>query len=448
MKLLSVEVLAIPDIKIITYQHFCDPRGYFTEHFRKSQFAELEFMQGFEVKQCNESSSTKGVIRGLHFQCNPYMGKLVRTVRGNMVDIALDIRKNSPTFGKAVAYQLEASTDSKINQWIWLPPGFAHGNVYLEDTHIEYFCTGEYSPKCEAGISPQANIDWSLCDQRVYQLIKPYLDNPLLMSPKDLNGYQLDDWIASDLSNEFIMYDKPKVLVTGGSGVLGTQLKSQRGDYLYPMSSEFNVSDYSQMYQFIQGKNIKTILHCAAFTDTVGCTKEDNYNSVIDVNIIGTSLLVKLCNECNIRLIYISTDYVFEGTVGNYKEVSSLNPVAEYGWSKLGGECSMKLCKKGVIIRLSFGGMKFEHPKAFVDQYTSRESVDKISEKIIRIVESIFTGVIHIGSERRSIYQYAKQLSDVGKISINDVNFDLPKDTSLDVTKFNKLFNSPFNTVN
>ena len=206
------------------------------------------------------------------------------------------------------------------------------------------------------------------------------------------------------------------------------------------MSSEFNVCDYSQMYQFIQGKNIKTILHCAAFTDTVGCTKEDNYNSVIDVNIIGTALLAKLCNDCNIRLIYISTDYVFDGTVGNYAESSPVNPVAEYGWSKLGGECAIRMCKKAVIIRLSFGGMKFEHPKAFVDQYTSRESVDKISEKIIQIVESNFLGVIHIGSKRRTIYQYAKELSDVGKISIKDVNFDLPKDTSLNVNKYMDLF--------
>ena len=95
MKLLSIKSLAIPDIKIITYQHFCDSRGYFTEHFRKSQFKELPFMQGFEIKQCNESSSTKGVIRGLHFQWNPYMGKLVRTTRGNMVDMVLDIRKTT-----------------------------------------------------------------------------------------------------------------------------------------------------------------------------------------------------------------------------------------------------------------------------------------------------------------------------------------------------------------
>ena len=337
---------------------------------------------------------------------------------------------------------MKAEADSKVNQWIWVPPGFAHGNVYLEDTHIEYLCTGEYSPNCEAGISPQANINWSLCDPRVYQLIKPFLDNPKLMSAKDLAGYQLEDWIKSPLSGEFIISEKPQILVTGGTGCLGTKLQSML-KAIYPSRSSFDITDYTQMQQYIEGKNIKTILHCGAYTDVPGAAKEPN--TVIDTNIIGTANLAKLCNKNNIKLIYISTDYVFQGSTGNYNEESPLKPQNAYAWSKLGGETSVRLCQSFVIIRLSFGHDKFEHPKAFVDQYTSRESVSQIAPKIIKIVKSDFTGVIHLGSTRRSVFQYAKSLSNgdrIGQISIKNVNFNPPIDTSLNTTKFNQLFSN------
>ena len=97
MKIIEVKCLAIPDVKVIRFGRFRDHRGYFTEPFRKSDFAhhpEMGFMKGVEFFQANESFSNAGVIRGLHFQWNPYMGKLVRTIAGRMVDLVLDIRKN------------------------------------------------------------------------------------------------------------------------------------------------------------------------------------------------------------------------------------------------------------------------------------------------------------------------------------------------------------------
>ena len=103
MKILDVKSLAISDIKVIRFGRFGDHRGFFAEHFRKSDFGthpQLDFMAGVEFSQCNESFSRPGTIRGLHFQWNPYMGKLVRTLSGRMTDMVLDIRKGSPTFGK------------------------------------------------------------------------------------------------------------------------------------------------------------------------------------------------------------------------------------------------------------------------------------------------------------------------------------------------------------
>src|ERR687885_2210866 len=173
MKILAVNQLEIPEIRVIRFARFRDQRGYFTEHFRNSDFQTnplTPFMKGVEFVQTNESFSKAGTVRGLHFQWNPYMGKLVRTLYGHMIDLILDIRRGSPTFGKIIAYDMRSNGTEDFDEWIWVPPGFAHGNALLEDTLIEYFCSGEYSPGHEAGIYPLAeDIDWSLSDNNLKQ---------------------------------------------------------------------------------------------------------------------------------------------------------------------------------------------------------------------------------------------------------------------------------------
>ena len=157
MKIILVKSLSIPDIKVIRFARFCDHRGYFTESLRKSDIFNhpgTDFLKNIEFVQSNESYSKATTIRGMHFQWNPIMGKLVRTLYGHMIDLFLDIRLDSPTYGKIYAYDMPANQDNDFNEWIWIPPGFAHGNVFLENTLIEYFCSGEYSPGCEASISP------------------------------------------------------------------------------------------------------------------------------------------------------------------------------------------------------------------------------------------------------------------------------------------------------
>jgi dTDP-4-dehydrorhamnose 3,5-epimerase len=208
MKIFAVNQLKIPEIKVIRFARFCDMRGYFTEHFRQSDFQTnplTPFMKGVEFVQTNESFSKSDTVRGLHFQWNPYMGKLVRTLYGHMVDLILDIRRGSPTFGKAIAYDMPSSRSEDSNEWIWVPPGFAHGNMFLEDTLIEYFCSGEYSPGCEAGISPLAeDIDWSLCDQNLRETFYRIASTTPLITDKDRNGLSVSAWERDDRSNNFI----------------------------------------------------------------------------------------------------------------------------------------------------------------------------------------------------------------------------------------------------
>ncbi len=205
MKILEIKSLAIPDVKVIKFSRFRDHRGFFTELYRKSDFEGIDFMKGVEFSQCNESFSKINTIRGLHFQWNPYMGKLVRTIQGKMVDLFLDIRKNSPTYGKIAAYDMPSSYDMDYNEWIWVPVGFAHGNYFTEDSVIQYFCSGSYSPGCEAGISPfSKDIDWSLCDRDLKHLFDVVQSRGALTTEKDENGYTLKEWGAKEESKHFI----------------------------------------------------------------------------------------------------------------------------------------------------------------------------------------------------------------------------------------------------
>ena len=208
MKILEVKTLQIETVKVVKFARFCDHRGYFTEHYRKSDFknhADMVFMKDVDFVQCNESCSKAGTVRGLHFQWNPCMGKLVRTLTGRMIDMVLDIRKGSPTFGKIILYDMPASREADYSEWIWVPPGFAHGNFFPEDTMIEYFCSGEYSPGCEGCISPLAeDIDWSLCDRKLKKLYDQLVPTTSLITDKDKNGFSVNAWHKDARSDNFV----------------------------------------------------------------------------------------------------------------------------------------------------------------------------------------------------------------------------------------------------
>ena len=119
MKILDVFDLAIPEVKVIRFGRFPDNRGYFSEQYRFSDFETgdaLPFMRGVRFVQANESFSRAGTIRGLHFQWNPYMGKLVRTIRGHMIDVVLDVRKGSPTYGRIIAHDMPVQRRRRLRR--------------------------------------------------------------------------------------------------------------------------------------------------------------------------------------------------------------------------------------------------------------------------------------------------------------------------------------------
>lgn len=170
----------IPEVVLIEPQVFGDHRGFFMETWHQKDFAEAGIDLPFV--QDNHSRSTQGILRGLHYQIKHPQGKLVRVIRGEVFDVAVDIRRGSPTFGKWVGEIL--SEGNKLMMWV--PPGFAHGfYVISEAAEFVYKCTDFYAPQHERSIlwsDPQLSIDWPLKD-----------DAAPILSEKDANAVLLKD---------------------------------------------------------------------------------------------------------------------------------------------------------------------------------------------------------------------------------------------------------------
>ncbi len=242
--------------------------------------------------------------------------------------------------------------------------------------------------------------------------------------------------------NRIHMESTARILVTGGSGLLGNELRSVLAGADFPPRLAFDVTNLGRMQEYLEGKAVGTILHAAAFTSPPRVDKEPM--QALEVNVIGTANLARLCIQRAIRLVYVSTDDVFKGDVGNYTEEDPVFPINKYAWSKLGGECAVRLYDNSLIIRTSFGPNVFPYDKAFVDQWTSRESVKVIAGKIASLARSNLTGTIHIGGQRRTVMEYALSLGPqkpVAPLSIKEVAFKAPADTSLNISKYQQLFN-------
>lgn len=179
----GLKVIAHPDV-------FEDERGFFVEVFRADGFAELGLPAAFV--QLNHSRSRKGVLRGLHFQWEPPMGKLMRVTLGSAFLVAVDIRKGSPTLGQWFGMEVSAQNKKQI----WAPAGFARGFYVLSDyAELQYLCTGVYNNRSESGIrwnDPGLGISWPI----------PVGTGPVL-SDKDQTARMLEEWLATPESDHF-----------------------------------------------------------------------------------------------------------------------------------------------------------------------------------------------------------------------------------------------------
>lgn len=223
-----------------------------------------------------------------------------------------------------------------------------------------------------------------------------------------------------------------KIFITGGSGHLGQKLVNHILPYyevLSPTSEECNILDLNNLTTTIENFNPDIVIHLAAFVDTFGC--ENNIKKALNVNVIGTTNITKSCLSLNCKLVYISSEYIFSGNKGNYTINDRLDPINVYGKTKAASEYIISTHPNYQIIRAPF--IRQIYLKAFTDQYCSRYFLDEVVEKIIRNIFNNQEKIVHISSERTSLYDlYLKKGIKAEPIIMSkEQRKTLPKDTSL-----------------
>jgi dTDP-4-dehydrorhamnose reductase len=241
-----------------------------------------------------------------------------------------------------------------------------------------------------------------------------------------------------------------KILLTGGSGVLGTALRKIEPNIIAPSHNELDITNAQQCKEIIAKYNSDIIIHAAGYTDVANA--ENDKEKCKKINVDGTRNIAQAVfqkpsfsgdSKARLRrLVYISTDYVFDGEIGNYKENDPTKPVNYYALTKLQGEDIIKKYPNTLIIRTAFKpDGPWPYSRAFVDQYSSHEFVSVIAPQILQAaLMDDLTGVIHIAGNRKRIYDLAKIVSpEVGQMHRSDVAVRIPKDTSLNIDKWKKI---------
>jgi dTDP-4-dehydrorhamnose reductase len=221
-----------------------------------------------------------------------------------------------------------------------------------------------------------------------------------------------------------------KIFVTGGNGHLGKVLVSYLKKYhnvIAPTSSECNILDIYNLSKTIKIFQPDIVIHLAAFVDVFKC--EESRVDALDVNVLGTINIVKACMDLNCKFIYISSEYVFNGSKGNYTINDKLDAVNVYGKTKAAAEYIVSVLPNYQIIRAPF--IRQVYPKVFTDQYCSRYFLDEVAEKISNNILNNPDKLVHIASERMSLYDlYIKHGIEAEPITMPE-NQLIPKDTSL-----------------
>ena len=231
---------------------------------------------------------------------------------------------------------------------------------------------------------------------------------------------------------------KKKILVTGGNGRFAKILKENNNklNLVFVSKKECNILDIKSIQKIFKKIKPSIILHCAGLSRPMQ-SHEKNISKSIDLNIIGTANITKVCEKNNIKLVYFSTGYVYEGTRGNYSETDPVKPFNNYGLSKLGGECAVSMYKNSLILRITMTEKPFLYKKAFSNlktNYMFHEDLVKMLPKLINR-----KGIINVGGKTQSVYSFAKsQDKTIKKIKAKKNNL-MPLNQTMNLTKLKKL---------
>ena len=200
---------------------------------------------------------------------------------------------------------------------------------------------------------------------------------------------------------------KNKIVVTGGSGRFGSKLKKVNNKYklLFPNKQKLNILNLNSIEKCLKAHKPKYLLHLAGLSRPMKI-HEKFIDKSINLNIIGTANITKVCSELGIKLIYFSTSYVYPGVRGNYRETDPVLPKNNYSWSKLGGESSVQMYKDSLILRVCMTERPFVHKKAFCDFTTNFIFHEDIAKILFKLINK--KGVINVGGKAQTVYKFAK----------------------------------------
>jgi len=355
----------IEEVLILKPKVFGDYRGWFTETYSKTKFQELGIDVEF-VQDNHSMSAQKGTLRGLHFQTNPKaQTKLVRCTKGRILDVAVDLRKGSSTYKQWVGVELSEENKKQL----LIPKGFAHGFLTLtDDAEVQYKVDEYYAPECDRSIrfdDPEISVEWEIKDP--------------ILSEKDLKAPLLAD---SDVNFSL------KFMVTGVNGQLGhdvmIQLKETGLDVIAPTRDEFDLTDKDQVKKYILTEKPDVIIHCAAYTAVDKA--EDEKDLCYSVNVEGTRAVAEAAKEINAKVVYVSTDYVFDGLGQEpHFEEKETNPINYYGYTKDQGEKIVRsLVENHFVVRTSwvYGSNGNNFVKTMLKLAEARNEINVVSDQI------------------------------------------------------------------
>ena len=412
MKIIDTKLRGVKIVEPVAYG---DNRGWFMETYNEGVFHKNNLYYNF-VQDNQSFSAQKGILRGLHFQNNPCaQAKLVRCTQGAILDVAVDIRKGSDTYLQYVAVELSAENKKQL----LIPRGFAHGFATLTDNvMVQYKVDNLYSKEHDRGIQycdPSIGVEWGLKDP--------------ILSVKDTTSPMLKDSDAN-----FTI----KVLVTGVNGQLGHDLVKKLNAEGFECKgtdiNDFDITDEESTRDFIVKYNPDVVVHCAAYTavdraeaDAESCTK---------VNVTGSENIAKACKLIDAKMVYISTDYVYNGKGDKpFKTTDEIAPLSVYGKTKYQGE---EACRKHLdklfVVRTSwvFGKNGNNFVKTMLRLAGERDSLSVVSDQIgsptytvdladflFYIIQTDKYGIYHCSNEDFCSWnEFAKEIFRLSGINI------------------------------
>lgn len=238
------------------------------------------------------------------------------------------------------------------------------------------------------------------------------------------------------------MISPDKILITGGGGRLGCEIKRLLPGIQAPDLEYLDITRRGNVEKVFNELQPRIVIHGAAYTNV--SMAEVDRSACWDVNVDGTRNIVRAAMDIDAALIHISTDYVFYGDIGMYKEDDPVGPVRNYySLSKLAAEEIVRIAERHLVIRTSFRPREWPYNTAFTDLYTSQDYVDIIAPEIVCAIcryDEIPYDTIHIATERKSVYELAiRRKPDVLPASRCDVGVELPEDISMDITRWKRL---------